>query len=77
MRRAAHRQYLVRGLHYLNYHFQGLDASQPWLCYWIINSLDILGFVPDPSENIENDKDIVPHQTLSDIVKFLSSCVDK
>lgn len=37
--RSAHAAYLRRGLESLPRGYQGLFASQPWLCYWILNSL--------------------------------------
>jgi hypothetical protein len=44
---------------------QYLDASQPWLCYWIVNSLDILSAFP--SENWEDDNtEQLPPQLVED-----------
>lgn len=41
--------YLQRGLHRLSAGYVSLDASRPWLCYWILHSLDLLD-VPLPDE---------------------------
>lgn len=41
--RYAHEGYLIKGFSRLSSSFQSLDASQPWLCYWILHSLDLLG----------------------------------
>ena len=38
-----HIQYLYRGINGLSRGYTSLDASQPWLLYWIFNSLDLLG----------------------------------
>ena len=77
LKRAAHITYLMRGLAYLNCHYQSLDASQPWIVYWILNSLDLLGCIPDPDDSIDPKARVVSHETLSDTVKFLASCVDR
>jgi protein farnesyltransferase subunit beta len=34
---------LIRGLRGLPSCYQSLDASRPWLCYWVINALDVIG----------------------------------
>ncbi|KAI8916556.1 terpenoid cyclases/protein prenyltransferase alpha-alpha toroid [Powellomyces hirtus] len=41
--RDAHIQYLYKGLEGLGPWFVSLDASRPWLVYWILHSLDLLG----------------------------------
>ncbi|KAG0151654.1 hypothetical protein CROQUDRAFT_651089 [Cronartium quercuum f. sp. fusiforme G11] len=40
--RTAHMKYLIPGLNHLAPRFTGLDASRPWLMYWILNSFSIL-----------------------------------
>lgn len=77
LKRSAHVTYLTRGLGYLHGNYQGLDASQPWIVYWILNSLDLLGKVPDAGEDVLMKNGKVLPSTLSDAVKFLSSCVDR
>lgn len=53
--------YLKQSLVYLAGYYDCLDASRPWLCFWIINSLWVLDSMPE-------DK------ILSDVVKFLAQC---
>lgn len=43
LHRVRHINYLRRGLMVLPENFQCLDASRPWLCYWILHSLNLLG----------------------------------
>nr|CAG8652593.1 303_t:CDS:10 [Entrophospora candida] len=38
-----HINYVLKGLKGLEKYFVGLDASKPWLCYWMLHSLDLLG----------------------------------
>ena len=38
--------YLRKGLSHLPLEAMRLDASRPWLCYWIIRSLALLGALP-------------------------------
>lgn len=40
--RQKHIQYLKRGLHHLSEAYECLDASRPWLCYWILHGLELL-----------------------------------
>eukprot|EP01101_Sappina_pedata_P009941 TRINITY_DN6145_c0_g1_i1.p1 TRINITY_DN6145_c0_g1~~TRINITY_DN6145_c0_g1_i1.p1 ORF type:complete len:378 (+),score=91.13 TRINITY_DN6145_c0_g1_i1:1-1134(+) len=53
--------YLLKGLYKLSSGYQSLDASRPWICYWITHSLTILNYKFD-------------QQTTSDIVDFLGRC---
>ena len=49
LNRSRHLSYLRKGLKKLSENFECLDASRPWLCYWILHSLNLLD---DPlSEN--------------------------
>ncbi|KAG0462556.1 hypothetical protein HPP92_021032 [Vanilla planifolia] len=41
--RDNHILFLSRGLNQLGPNFRILDASRPWLCYWIIHSMSLLG----------------------------------
>ncbi|KAG9291155.1 hypothetical protein G9A89_013027 [Geosiphon pyriformis] len=43
LHREKHRNYLLRGTQHLSRYFVSLDASKPWICYWIMHSLDLLG----------------------------------
>ena len=45
--REKHVAYLVRGLAGLSGSYVALDASRPWLAYWILHSLDLLGAAPE------------------------------
>ncbi|KAI9012990.1 terpenoid cyclases/protein prenyltransferase alpha-alpha toroid [Gaertneriomyces semiglobifer] len=47
--RPFHAAYLLRGLESLSKWMVSLDASRPWLVYWMIHSLDLLN-VPIPDE---------------------------
>ncbi|XP_023993352.2 protein farnesyltransferase subunit beta, partial [Salvelinus sp. IW2-2015] len=40
--RDQHYQYLKKGLRHLSDAYECLDASRPWLCYWILHSLELL-----------------------------------
>ncbi|CAO3670689.1 unnamed protein product [Umbelopsis ramanniana] len=42
LERDVHAAYLARGLNYLSRWMVALDASKPWLTYWILHSLDLL-----------------------------------
>ena len=56
-----HLHYLKKGIRHLSVNFEALDASQPWLCYWILHSMSLL--------DLELPKDVA-----SDVVGFLSKC---
>ena len=60
--RAAHVTYLQNGLGQLPSSFASLDASRPWICYWIIHSLALL------------DAKLPDKPNAGDIVFFLSCC---
>lgn len=42
LQRERHVAYLMKGLSHLPKAYQDLDASRPWLCYWILHSLELL-----------------------------------
>uniref|UniRef100_A0A7N4P4V5 Protein farnesyltransferase subunit beta n=1 Tax=Sarcophilus harrisii TaxID=9305 RepID=A0A7N4P4V5_SARHA len=42
LHREKHFHYLKRGLRQLTDAYECLDASRPWLCYWILHSLELL-----------------------------------
>ena len=56
-----HAAYLHHGICNLSNHFECLDASRPWLVYWITHSMRLLGL---PLSN----------KIVSDITEFLSRC---
>ncbi|CAM6102076.1 unnamed protein product [Calypogeia fissa] len=42
-----HEEFVVRGLRRLSSGYYVLDSSRPWLCYWILHSLALLGRAVD------------------------------
>ncbi|XP_075555016.1 farnesyl transferase beta subunit [Dermacentor variabilis] len=42
LQRERHVAFLMKGLSHLPQAYQDLDASRPWLCYWILHSLELL-----------------------------------
>ena len=56
-----HLVFLNHGIRHLSVGFECLDASRPWLCYWILHSMSLFG------KNIEED-------LATDVVGFLSKC---
>ncbi|XP_076801762.1 protein farnesyltransferase subunit beta-like [Clavelina lepadiformis] len=61
IQRERHVSYLLRGLVRLSKSYECLDASRPWLCYWIVHSLALLD---EP----------IPDELKSRICKFLAKC---
>ncbi|XP_075282043.1 protein farnesyltransferase subunit beta isoform X4 [Opisthocomus hoazin] len=61
LQREKHFHYLKRGLRQLTEAYECLDASRPWLCYWILHSLELLD---EP----------IPQSVASDVCQFLSHC---
>ncbi|VVB09361.1 unnamed protein product [Arabis nemorensis] len=53
--------YLMRGLRQLAPSFSSLDANRPWLCYWILHSIALLGESVD--DELENN-----------VIDFLGRC---
>ncbi|KAG5624384.1 hypothetical protein H5410_009602 [Solanum commersonii] len=53
LERDKHFDYLSQGLRKLGPSFSVLDASRPWLCYWILHSIALLGESIDAK--LEND----------------------
>ena len=56
-----HVHYLQKGISHLSVNFECLDASRPWLCYWILHSLALLGHS-------------VSDELAHDVIVFLSKC---
>jgi protein farnesyltransferase subunit beta len=46
--REAHLRYVRAGLGRVSASYVGLHASQPWLLYWMLHALDLLGAEPAP-----------------------------
>jgi len=64
LKKAAHIAYLFSGLGRLGEGFASLDASRPWLCYWIVHSLAVLS--PEPLS-----------ASLADaVVGFIARCIN-
>ncbi|GFP96060.1 protein farnesyltransferase subunit beta [Phtheirospermum japonicum] len=61
LRRENHIEYLIKSLKQLGPNFAVLDANRPWLCYWIIHSIALLGDCVD--DKLEND-----------VIEFLQRC---
>uniref|UniRef100_A0A1D1Z4B7 Protein farnesyltransferase subunit beta n=1 Tax=Anthurium amnicola TaxID=1678845 RepID=A0A1D1Z4B7_9ARAE len=61
--RDKHIEFLAKGLRQLGPSYCVLDANRPWLCYWILHSLALLG------ESIDLDLE-------DNVVDFLSRCQD-
>ena len=59
--REKHLHYLKRGIRHLSANFECLDASRPWLCYWILHSMALLDCP-------------IPDDVARDVVGFLSKC---
>jgi len=63
LRELAHAAYLKAGLGDLSSAYTSLDASRPWLCYWMLHGLEILG-------------QEIPAAFASAVVSFLYRCQD-
>ncbi|XP_057447464.1 protein farnesyltransferase subunit beta [Lotus japonicus] len=63
LQRDKHAEYLSKGLRHLGPAFSVLDANRPWLCYWILHSIALLG------ESI--DDELEDHT-----IDFLNRCQD-
>ena len=61
LHRRKHEAFLTKGLQHLSESYECLDASRPWLCYWILHSLELL--------SIDIPEDLVPK-----IAQFLGKC---
>lgn len=59
--RQKHIKLLIKSLTNLNENYESLDSSRPWLCYWIVHSLKILG------ESLDDDG-------CDRIIGFLAKC---
>ncbi|KAK8783654.1 hypothetical protein V5799_009983 [Amblyomma americanum] len=42
LQRERHVAFLMKGLSHLPQGYQDLDASRPWLCYWILHAIELL-----------------------------------
>eukprot|EP00277_Geminigera_cryophila_P034799 CAMPEP_0173125700 /NCGR_PEP_ID=MMETSP1102-20130122/56591_1 /TAXON_ID=49646 /ORGANISM="Geminigera sp., Strain Caron Lab Isolate" /LENGTH=390 /DNA_ID=CAMNT_0014034655 /DNA_START=8 /DNA_END=1180 /DNA_ORIENTATION=+ len=64
LQRRQHVEFLVAGLEELSAGHASLDASRPWLCYWILHSLALLDALPSEA-------------MLNRVAEFLARCQDK
>ncbi|BFZ06949.1 hypothetical protein BsWGS_09989 [Bradybaena similaris] len=64
LERASHVEFLLKGLKQLSSSYECLDSSRPWLCYWILHSLELL------ESPITEDKAL-------QIAEFLGRCQDR
>lgn len=62
--RSKHLKFLKNGLTHLSEGYECLDASRPWLCFWILHSLELLD---EP----------LPEEICISIADFLRRCQDK
>ncbi|XP_021670495.2 protein farnesyltransferase subunit beta isoform X2 [Hevea brasiliensis] len=63
LQRDSHIEYLNKGLMQLSSSFVVLDANRPWLCYWILHSIALLG------ESID-------YELENNAIDFLKHCQD-
>ncbi|KAJ8045286.1 Protein farnesyltransferase subunit beta [Holothuria leucospilota] len=61
LNKEKHLHYLHKGLHHLPEGYECLDASRPWICYWILHSLYLLG-------------EKIPEEQSSRIAQFIGKC---
>jgi protein farnesyltransferase subunit beta len=59
--RDEHVSYLMKGLIHLPRSYESLDASRPWIAYWILHSLELLA---EP----------IPEEVCQKVISFLSTC---
>ncbi|KAI3748081.1 hypothetical protein L6452_10937 [Arctium lappa] len=64
LQRENHIDYLMKGLRHLGPSFSVLDANRPWICYWILHSIALLG---------ESVDDALEHNAID----FISRCQDQ
>jgi len=63
LEREKHVAFLLRGLKRLSESYECLDASRPWLCYWILHSLSLL-----------NALSALDEERRADVADFLRRC---
>jgi protein farnesyltransferase subunit beta len=49
LRRESHLRFATAGLSRVSPCYAGLHASQPWLLYWMLHAIDLLGGTPPPA----------------------------
>ncbi|KAK7271677.1 hypothetical protein RJT34_27776 [Clitoria ternatea] len=63
LQRDRHFEFLSKGLRHLGSAFSVLDANRPWLCYWILHSIALLG------ESVDDELE-------DNAIDFLNRCQD-
>lgn len=63
LKKDEHVYYLIRGLNQLPMGYSSLDASRPWLAYWIMHSLELLGVLHQ-----------LPADLIARTIAFLARC---
>lgn len=48
--KTKHVSYLKKSLIHLTTGYECLDASRPWLCYWILHALELLEVTLEPED---------------------------
>lgn len=61
VKRDEHIEYLTKGLRQLGPSFVVLDANRPWICYWILHSIALLG------ESVDDELE-------ENAIEFLNRC---
>lgn len=61
VKRDEHIEYLTKGLRQLGPSFVALDANRPWICYWILHSIALLG------ESVDDELE-------ENAIEFLNRC---
>lgn len=69
--RDQHLAYVMRGLRYLGPGFICLDASRPWLCYWMLHSIDLLTGLEPKGDAAHTDADA---ELLTHVMATMASC---
>lgn len=69
--REQHLIYVMRGLRYLGPGFICLDASRPWLCYWMLHSIDLLKGLEAKGEAAHADADA---ELLTHVMTTMAFC---
>jgi len=60
----AHTRYLIRGLTHLPAGYSSLDASRPWILYWILHSMELIGMFEQP----------LSEEDAESIISFVKRC---
>ncbi|KAI9593649.1 terpenoid cyclases/protein prenyltransferase alpha-alpha toroid [Syncephalis fuscata] len=67
--RSLHKRFVRQGLNQLSNHFEALDASKPWLCFWIVHSLHLLS-----DDDNEHEQEVFDLSFKLRMVNTLATC---